>query len=172
MKYFYFGKSKKLLEWQNILLGEELPRLKKNEKQLLQMTMPRINNDLRIINDCKRILMETTKPDVFFSRLKLMEEKTKDLVLFEPYVQFKGAKPSAALDEFYKDKNECIYSFIIRYYNVIDEKAKSLKTQKAQIRQYQKFYESLQEYYDLMDESCKKYIDYKGSAYSYIKNIK
>lgn len=172
MCFFDFGKSKKLLEWQNKLLAEPLPRLKFNEKQLLKMTLPRIENDLRIINDCKRILMETTKPDVFFPRLKLMEEKTMDLVLFEPYVPFKGAKPSAALEEFYQDKKICIYDFVLRYYNAVDTKAKGLKTQKAQIRQYQNFYESLQEYYGIMSEECINYIEKQGNVYSYIQKIK
>lgn len=172
MGLFNFGKNEKLLKWQNALLAEPLPRLKFNEKQLLKMTMPRIESDLRIINDCKKVLEETIVPDVFFPRLHLMEVKINDLVMFEPYVSFKGAKPSAALEEFYRDKPICMYEFLKRYYNAVETKAKSLKTQKAQIRQYQNFYDSLQGYYGAMNEECINYIENRRSVYSYIQNIK
>lgn len=173
MCLFNFGNNNnKLLEWQNKLLKEPLPRLKFNEKQLLKMTMPRIESDLRIINDCKKILAVTIEPDVFFPRLHLMEVKINDLVMFEPYVAFKGAKPSAALEEFNHDKQICVYDFLQRYYSAVETKAGKLKTQKAQIRQYQNFYDSLQGYYDAMNEECINYIEKCGSVYSYIQNIK
>jgi len=172
MSIFGFGKNDKLLKWQNALLEEPLPRLKFNKNQLLEMTLPRINNDLRIINDCKKPITETVKPDVFFSRLKLMEEKATDLVMFEPYVSFKDVKPSDVLKEFHQNKHRCIYEFLTRYYKTVETKAKGLKTEKAQIRQYQNFYDSLQTYYEVMDEECINYVEKHRSAYSYIQKIK
>ena len=171
MGFFGFGKNEKLLAWQNVLLGEEFPKLKMNEKQLLNATMPRIESDLRIINDCRKVLAETIDPDVFFPRLRLMEVKVNDLVLFEPYVGFKGAKPSAALQEFYQDKDACIYNFAVRYYDAVEEKARNLKTEKAKIKRYKEYYENMEVHFNVMNEECKNYVESKKSVYSYIDKI-
>lgn len=149
------GSSKKTayyIEWQNKLLAEPIPTLVMDKKTLMTQTEGAVESDLSIIHDCMRIIESTTKPDVFFSRLQLLEEKCKHMVLFEQYISFESAKPSDALNEFYEKKQVCISDFIDRYYASVLEKSETLKTEKGKANQFAKFYDSLQPYINYMDE--------------------
>lgn len=157
-----FGKSKKeLLIWQKIVLSNSPDKLIMSEKQLKQASNQLAENHLRIIHDCTKLISDTTNPEVFFSRLELLKEHGKALVVLEPYADFSGASPTAALEEIISKEQDAIYNFIVRYYGTIFDKAASLKTEKAKKRQFQKFYDSLQNYYDRMDERNRRYIEYK-----------
>lgn len=71
-----FGKSKKeLLLWQNLIICGSPNKLVMSEKQLKLATEQQATNDLRIIQDCIKIISDTVKPDIFFSRLDLLKEK-------------------------------------------------------------------------------------------------
>lgn len=139
--------------------------LNKNSKMVSQnetlSKQAQAENHMRIIQDCTKILSETVDPDTFFSRLDLLKEHSKQLVDLEPYVSFRGASPTAAFEEVIEKEQEAIYQFIIRYYNAIYDKAASYKTEKAKERQFQKFYDSLQPYYDRMDGKNINYIECK-----------
>lgn len=161
MGLFNFGKRKWLLEWQNTLLEEDVPILVLKEKDLEKQTNQRLQVDLQVVQSSIGLLEHTTKPDVFFTRLQLVEERASGMVRLEKYVSFSETKPSAALDEFQKNKQECIYKFLIRYFGETFDKAEKLKTEKGKRNQYQKFYDSLQEYYGIMNESNIHYIERK-----------
>lgn len=157
-----FGKSKKeLLVWQNLILQDPPTKLIMSEKQLKQITEQQATNDLRIVQDCLKIISNTVKPDIFFSRLDLLKEKSKHLVLLEPYIAFSGASPTAAYEEVLEKEQEAIYQFICRYFSTTFEKAESLKTEKGKKNHYQKFFDSLQPYTDRMNEHNLNYIEYK-----------
>ena len=125
------------------------------------------NNDLRIINDSASLVEKTTKPDVFFSRLDLLVEKSKHLVTLEEYITFTGATPTASYNEIMQNYNEAIRLFLIRYFSETFDKAEAMKTEKGRIGKYQKFYDSLQLYYHYMTEEHIRYIETK-----YKSNIK
>lgn len=163
------GKKQKLLEWQNTLLSDPAPKLIMTETQLKQETNRRAENDLRIINDCIKILEDTTNPDTYFSRLELMTSNINDLLMLEPYADFKGASPRAAMVEFVNQKQISINRFLVRYFSTIFDKAENLKTEKGKLNQYQKFYESLQPYYDFMESENIDYIETKYRAYTRTK---
>lgn len=157
-----FGKSKKeLLVWQNLIIQDSPNRLIMPEKQLKQITEQQATNDLRIIQDCLKIISNTVKPDIFFSRLDLLKEKSKHLVLLEPYITFSGSSPTAAYEEILEKEQEAIYQFICRYFSATFEKAESLKTEKGKKNHYQKFFDNLQLYADRMNEHNLNYIEYK-----------
>ena len=167
---FGFGNKKRLLDWQNTLLEEPVHKLIMNERQLIEYTQYRLDNDLRIINDCIKITESTTKPDVFFPRLQLLKECAEDMVKFEGYMQIFGAKPSEALKEYQDNKQQCIKQFVIRYFCSVFDKAETLKTDKGKFKQYQKFYDSMQPYYEIMDAENIDYVETKYKAYTrYIK---
>lgn len=153
--------KKELLVWQNLVIQDSPNKLIVTEKQLKQITEQQANNDLRIIQDCIKIISDTTKPDIFFSRLDLLKEKSKHLIQLEPYIKFSGASPTAAFNEVLTNEQDAIYQFIIRYFGATFEKAESLKTEKGKRNQYRKFFDSLQPYSDQMDERNLKYIEYK-----------
>ena len=156
-----FGKSKKeLLTWQNLVFQDSPNKLIMSERQLKQLTEQQAGDDLRIIQDCIKIISDTIKPDIFFSRLELLKEKSKHLIQLESYINFSGASPSAAFKEVIANEQQAIYQFIGRYYNATFEKAKTLKTDKGKKNQFKKFYDSLQLYTDKMNEHNIKYIEY------------
>lgn len=160
------GKKHYLLEWQNTLLEEPINKLIMTEQQLKTQTESRVNNDLRIINDSSKLIENTVKPDVFFQRLQLLEKKAADMVRFEKFISFKGAIPSEGLEEVRDNKQQAIKLFLIRYFNAIYDKSETLKTNKAKLNQYQKFYDSMQPYYEYMDKDNIDYVETKYTAYT------
>lgn len=157
-----FGKSKKeLLVWQNTLLLDKTDKLMMNQKQLQELSDQQASNDLRIIQDCIKIIEETVNTETFFTRLELLKERSRHLKTLEPYVKFSGASPTAALNEVLNDEQPAIYALISRCYNSAFDKAEKLKTEKGKKNQYQKIYESLDLYRDKMDQHNIKYLEYK-----------
>lgn len=159
---FLFGRSKKteyLLSMQKVVIENSPDRLVLTEKQLYAAAQEQAQNDLRIINDSLAIISKTTKPDVFFSRLELIQRHSGHLMLLEPYVDFSGASPAAAYHEFVTKKSEAIMIFLRRYYTAVHEKAQGMKTEKGKANQYIKFYDSLQEYYPVMSKENIEYIE-------------
>lgn len=154
-------KNNELLIWQNILLADSPNKLIMNQEQLQQLSDQQSSDDLRIVQDCIKIISNTTQPDTFFSRLDLLKEKAEHLKLLEPYIQLTGASPTSALDEVIDNEQDAIYQFIGRYFDATFEKAESMKTEKGKRNQYRKFFDSLRPYSDQMDERNLKYIEYK-----------
>lgn len=170
MGVFDFGRKRKereeyLLRWQNVIMKDSPDRLIMTEDQLRSATVQMANNDLRIINDSANLVENTTTPDVFFSRLDLLIEKSKHLVVLEEYITFSGASPTDAYNEALHDRNEAIRLFLIRYFSETFDKAESMKTEKGRNGKYQKFHDSLQPYYNYMTEEHIRYIEkkYKSS---------
>ena len=130
------------------------------------MTVKQAQNDLRIINDCTKIVESTLKPDVFFMRLNLLVEKSKHLANLEPYFSFSGVSPTDAYNEVLNNYQEAVRLFLIRYFTDTFDKAEAMKTEKGRIGKYQKFYDSLQEYYFYMNEENIDYVETKYKAYT------
>lgn len=152
-------KKEKLLSMQQVVMENSPDRLVMTEKQLNEAARQQAQNDLRIINDCLSLLSKTIKPDVFFSRLELLQRQGGHLMLLEPYVEFTGASPAAAYHEIVTKKDEAIMVFLERYYAAVHEKAQGMKTAKGRANQYTKFYDSLQEYYPKMSKAHITYIE-------------
>ena len=150
-----------LLNWQNIILADPQPTLIMSEQELIQSSIARAENDLRIIHDCLKIISETVNPDTFFMRLDLLKQKAHDLVVLEPYIHTTGASPTVAFNEIIQNEQQCIYEFLCRYYNATFDKAQKTKTENGKKNQYQKFYDSLQPYADKMNDHNINYLKYK-----------
>ena len=157
----YQEKQARLLKLQKLSFINSPDRLVFSEEQIMNATNNLIQNDLRIIEDCKNIVMSTIKPDTFFSRLDLLVQKAEHLCKFEGLIQFAGALPSEALKEVNNEYQIAVKMFLIRYYTNTFEKAQAMKTDKGRINQYVKFYDSLQSYYPLMNDENKEYIETK-----------
>lgn len=124
-------------------------------------------NDLRVIKRCINIMDSAKNPNVFFSNLDLLENTSKHLCCFETSINFSGALPSQALNEFYANKDEAIARFLQHYWNLTYQKVASLKTNKGKLNAYKKFYDSLKPYENYFNtnnlqfyQSKKKYIEY------------
>lgn len=155
-----------LLHWQNLLMSDSPNKLIMTEQQLKIATIQQAENDLRIIRDCATLVEKTTNPKVFFMRLNLLIEKSKHLTNFEQYIPFSGASPTVAYHAALQNYNEAINQFLIRYFSETFDKAEALKTEKGRIGKYQKFYDSLQEYYCYMNNEHIDYIETKYKTYA------
>lgn len=138
-----------LIEWQNAVMPDKSEKLYVTRKQLEATTIQVAMDCMRIFDDSANIINSTTKPDVFFSRLELAEEKLTTLAQIEPYMaQVKAIdiKQSMAdlLNEFQNNRYFYIGSFLNRYYCAVKEKAEGMKTEKGKLNQFQKFKESLE----------------------------
>ena len=171
MGVFDFAKKKKereafLLQWQSVVMPESGNRLAVTEEQLTATTKYIAANDLRIMNDCNDIIQTTLSPSVFFMRLNLIVEKAKHLVELEKYISFSGASPSSAYNEIMENYHESVNQFLVRFFSETFDKAESMKTEKGRIGKYQKFYDSLQEYYCYMNDENIEYIEKRYRAYT------
>lgn len=144
-----FGPSKReLLEWQAFVTGQQSSKLHMTKAQLKASTQQMANDSLRISSDCIRIISETIKPEVFFSRMDLLYQHTYKLSICEKYIQFSGALPSQALAQFGQDHFNAVQAFINRYTQATYSKAATLKTTKGKLNQAVKFYDSLVPYFN------------------------
>lgn len=155
-----------LLQWQKTVLKDNVNDLIMTEQQLREATIQQAENDLRIIADCKKLIETTNKPDVFFMRLNLLIEKSAHLCALEKFISFSGASPTEAYNEIKNDYHKAINQFLVRYFSDTFDKAEVMKTEKGKIGKYQKFYDSLQEYYCYMNEENIDYIETKYIAYT------
>ena len=160
------SKKERLLKWQALVTGEAGDRLVMSEQQLRNASNQQAQNDLRIMNDCKKIIESTLDPETFFSRLNLLVEKGEHLCKLEEYISFSGASPSAALSEIKAEYQEAIKQFLVRYFCDTFDKAEALKTQNGKNGRYKKFYDSLQPYYSVMNADNIDYIETKYRAYT------
>ena len=161
---FGFGKKKKekearLLELQNILLADKYDKLITTEKNLMQFANDKIEQNNRISAESSKLLQTTTKPDVFFGRIKLLEEKTNELVMLEKYITFSEPKPSQVFEVFTKEKSMVTDLFLTRYFNSVLDKVETLKTDSAKNKNIQKCYDTLKPYFDRMSENNVLYVE-------------
>lgn len=153
-----------LLEWQNVILEDESAKLIMSRDQLEDCTIEQAQNDMRIFDDCATLINSTVKPDVFFSRLDLAESTLDHLVTLEPYMnQIKciqlDASMSDLMNKFQEEKDSYTTDFLYRYYASVKEKADGLKTEKGKQNQFQKFYESLEPYFESISDLNMEYIE-------------
>lgn len=158
-------KINELLNWQKIVLTDSPDRLIMTQEQLQQLSEQQASDDLRIIQECMKIISYTIEPDVFFSRLDLLKEKASHMKSLEPFVDFSGATPTAALNEVLEKEQECIYQFLVRCYSCTFDKANTMKTEKGKNNQFKKLYDSLIPYFERMDEQNINYIKHKVEDY-------
>lgn len=164
-----FGNKKEeqntaLLEWQKVVCQDQSNGLIMTRKQLEAATVEQVQNSVRIFDDCANIINSTTKPDVFFGRLELAEEKLQHLVSLEPFMsEIKAIKKTGSFsdlwDKFQNEKERYITDFLYRYYWAVKEKAEKLKTEKGKASQFQKFYDSLIPFFGFISEKNMRYIE-------------
>ena len=111
------SKSKReLLDLQKLVLEDSPDTLMFSEKELIEMAYFNAEGYLRIVCDSIQLVNNTSNPDVFFSRFKLLEENLYTLSLFEPYIEFKNEKPSDRLHIIQSMKQGEVHRFLSRYF--------------------------------------------------------
>lgn len=158
------ARNAELLEWQNAILEDPIDSLIMSASQLEEATAQAVTNDIRIFDDCSNILNNTTNPTVYFPRLALAEETLIHLCSLERFMEktrriTMHQKPSELYNMFLDNKERYVCDFIYKYYQTVKDKADTLKTERGKQNQYQKFYDSLQPYFDQISEKNKGYIE-------------
>ncbi len=138
------------------------------EYQVKGITKQAILDHLRIMSDCLNILQTTLNPETFFTRFDLLIEHAKKLTTFESYVNSEQFKPDEILNQVKANKQDMIIDFINRYLNSILNKIKTIKTPKSKLNQIQKFYDTLEQYKDNMDNPT---IEYYTNQYHKHSNV-
>lgn len=113
--------------------------------------------ELKIVQDCVRIINSTKKPNVFFERYDLMEQKLNHLIRLSG-VHYSGTSPRKMLSQIQKKKQAAIHDMIERYHADISFKAASLKTEKAKQNTFNIFLSTLELYYSQMNPDNINYI--------------
>lgn len=113
----------------------------KREKQNAQIVAPQ---DLKIAEDCTRLVNTTETPDVFFKRYDLLIEKAHALVGYAKYVKFKGTPPKKMLEQALEKKTAATSDFIERYHARVVIEAAGKATEKGKRAQFDKFLASMQ----------------------------
>lgn len=166
LKKKFAERTEYLLNWQRLVTPDSPHKLIMSEQQLKAISIQQAENDLRIIRDSAKLIEKTTKPDVFFMRLNLLVDRTMHLASLEKYISFSGASPTDAYNEVINNHQEIIRQFLIRYFSETFDKAEAMKTEKGRIGKYQKFYDSLQEFYHYMNPENIDFIETKYKAYT------
>lgn len=162
------GKKEYLLNWQRLVLTNSPNKLIMTEQQLNAITKQQADRDLEIIRDCAKLVEQTKSPDVFFMRLNLLIKKLSHLASLEKYITISipGTSITAACYDVARNYQEEVKKFLVRYFSDTFDKAEAMKTEKGRIGKYQKFYDSLQEYYRYMNAANIDYVETKYKAYT------
>lgn len=161
MGLFNFRKKQQLLNLQKIVVKNSPDRLVFSEAKLMETARLMADNDLKIINDCVRLVNTTVNPDVFFKRLDLLIQHAQHLTLFEPYISFLGSSPTNSLNNIIEKQNASIWDFLNRYYDDVYSKISIAKSEKTKIKHFHKFYNSLTPYYHRIQNNHIQFIESK-----------
>lgn len=128
---------------------------KMSNSYIKQEAEKRAMRALQIVDDCRRILSETTDADVFFGRLDLFSDELNTLCVLEPILKFQDSKPSDIKNALEKEQDDIILAFIDRCYDKSKEKAEKLKTPRGKKNQFIKMFEKLSPYVDRFSDRHK-----------------
>lgn len=135
-----------------------------NKKKTIQpdnsSAIQEAENAIKILQESSEILQNTTNSDVFFSRLKMFHKAINTLDVLSNQVSL-TVNPEEMQAAFEKDKQEMIYSFIVRAYNKVWDEANQLKTEAGKKRKFQQFFDDIEPYRPYMNEKNNQYLKYK-----------
>lgn len=115
---------------------------------------------LKILDDCCEILQSTADPDVFFSRLKLMEKQIQMMRQLSSTITF-SPSPDEIEKAYREDKDTIVHDFLVRCFNDTASQADRLKTDRGKKNCYQKLFDVLSEHPEHLSEDNLQYIHCK-----------
>lgn len=149
------------LHWQSLVMANTPPnKLVVNHKQLCQASQMYLDNNTRILEDCLRLVRETSSPDVYFKRLSMASECYNNLADLSNFWRWNWAiSPTDALHSFESQEHDLTHNFIQRYWIKMLEEADKLKTEAARDKRKIKARETLSKYIDEVDSQNASYIN-------------
>lgn len=129
-----------------------------------------VANSLRICRESIKIIYETTNPDTFFSRYEIILREVTNIENYSDKFNFGDLSPQTMRQEVIDDKQKYICNMIERYWSKTFSEAENLKTNNGKKNCYQKFYDTLEQYKNEMnDDNIRYYTDKYQSAVSCLK---
>ena len=117
-------------------MGFFTPKLSQIQKQIVQ-------NKMKQLYDCDKLVHSTVKPDVFFGRLNFMLDILLDLKSYEKYKIFDKVTPTENYKKILSELESLVNDFIDRAVADNQKKVAALKTEKGKKSKELKFVESL-----------------------------
>ena len=159
--------SSDLLEWQKLVM-ENSPNYLVSKIELENATNRTISNNYRIMQDCIELIYDTVNPKVFFSRMELLKTTTEHLFKFKPYIVLNNSIIPTSLSAI-ENEQRITTAFIERYYKKICSDISKLKTEKGRENQYQKFYDTLMQYKNKMNNNNIEYVEHQYNKFKAMK---
>lgn len=147
-------------EWAKLVYGEIKPGEKFPLKTVEADTRQAIAFRLKAIQECVKLVNETTNPEVFFTRYDTMIEHMEWMGKIEKYYAFKHPLPSENLERIKGKKAASINDFIDRSNQKLMLSIIKLKTEKGRMNKVNDWYNIMTFYSDKMEpENIKKCAD-------------
>lgn len=157
--YKNYGMSKeKVLEWQKLVTGSDIDKVKLSKEQLKNGTEMIIDSHRKIINDCIRLINSTITPGVFFDRYDMLIKEMTELIPFEPFYSFKQSI-SGQVEELKQKRSLNEKAFINKYFKSVIESTENLKTKKGKENRINKYFEIMETYKPRMTQDAIEHLD-------------
>lgn len=131
------------------------PLSKKQLQYLRQCMQLNSNRDDRVISDCLELTKKTLKPDVFFMRDDLLVRTLTEVTLYHKLFRVPHQDPEEDLRRVIDTRDARTCDFIQRSHSDMVQKAAALKTEKARIGRYEKYYQVMEPFQDQLTEQAR-----------------
>lgn len=109
-------------------------------------TNSNIEKMLRICRDCVNLINNTTNPDVFFNRYKLLISILNELIPIEKNLSLTGTKPSEFKKQLINKEIYTVNDFFDRYFKRLNLETNSLKKINSKENKIKKYMSSIDNY--------------------------
>lgn len=143
-------------------MGLFTPKISKHQLEFVRSTLTQLYESGELVNT-------TTSPDVFFKRLHFVLDLLLRLRAYEKYKIFKVGTPTEDYNRIISNIEATVNDFVDRAIVANRRKILSLKTEKARMRNYEKFVISLIAAFDCADSfwlGDPNFPHYQGSLYT------
>lgn len=131
------------------------PLSKKQLQYLRQCMQLNRNRDDRVISDCLELTRKTLKPDVFFMRYDLLVQTLMEVTLYHKLFRVPRQDPEADLRRAIDERDTRTCDFVRRSHSDMAQKAAALKTEKARIGRYEKYYQAMETFQEQFPEQAR-----------------
>ena len=151
------AEENKLYELQQLLYGAESSRGSVPENEIIGLMVQKVGTALSGLSEHANHMDNAKTPDEFFDSYIVAKNKLTELIPFEPYFKF-VASPSEAMETLYGDQSTVCIDFVRDCYEKAEKKAEELVTERGRMGRYQRLYDSMKPYLDVMDKKSYDYV--------------
>lgn len=151
------AEENKLYELQQLLYGAESSVGSVPENDIVGLMVQKVGSALSGLSEHADHMDKAKTPEEFFDSYIVAKDKLNELIPFEPYFRF-TASPSEAMKTLYGDQSTVCIDFVRDCYEKTEKKAEELVTERGRMGRYQRLYDSMKPYLDVMDKKSYDYV--------------